>query len=37
MIAKKDQKIKLLNEEIERRKFVEGKVQRYVKNLISQN
>jgi hypothetical protein len=36
-IKKKDAKIKSLSEEIERRKFIESKVQRYVKGLISKN
>lgn len=36
-IAKRDKRIKTLTEEIERRQFVEAKVQRYVKGLIGQN
>jgi len=37
VIKKKESKIKSLLEEIERRKFIESKVQRYVKGLISKN
>jgi hypothetical protein len=37
VIKKKDAKIKSLAEEIERRKFIESKVQRYVKGLITKN
>ena len=37
VIKKKDTKIKSLTEEIERRKFIESKVQRYVKGLITKN
>jgi len=33
-MAKKDKKIKSLQDEIERRQFIEGKVQKYVKGLI---
>jgi len=37
LIKKRDAKIKSLNDEIERRKFIESKVQRYVKGLIVKN
>ena len=37
VIKKKDTKIKSLTEEIDRRKFIESKVQRYVKGLINKN
>lgn len=37
MIQKRDNKIKSLNEEIERRRFIEAKVQKYVKGLINKN
>ncbi|CDW85846.1 UNKNOWN [Stylonychia lemnae] len=37
IIIKKDKKIKVLNEEIERRQFLESKVQKYVRGLIAQN
>eukprot|EP00347_Sterkiella_histriomuscorum_P014967 403358818 len=36
-ISKKDKKIKKLHEEIERRQFLETKVQKYVKGLITKN
>ena len=36
-LALKDAKIKVLQEEIERRKFMEAKVQTYVRSLIEQN
>ena len=36
-IAKADAKVKMLNEEVERRKFMEAKVQTYVRSLIEQN
>lgn len=37
LIKKKDAKLKALADEIERRRFIESKVQRYVKGLISKN
>jgi hypothetical protein len=37
IIKKKDAKLKALADEIERRRFIESKVQRYVKGLISKN
>jgi hypothetical protein len=37
IIKKKDAKLKSLADEIERRRFIESKVQRYVKGLISKN
>lgn len=37
VIDNKDKKIKQLKEEIERRQFLEKKVQKYVKGIISQN
>ena len=37
MIKQKSQKIKSLTDEIERRKFMETKVQTYVKSLCMQN
>lgn len=36
-LVKKDKKIKSLQDEIERRQFIEAKVQKYVKGLIGQN
>ena len=36
-VAKLDTKVKSLEEEIERRRFIEGKVQTYVRSLIDQN
>lgn len=37
MIEKKEKKNKELEDEIERRKFIESKVQKYVKGIITQN
>ena len=36
-VALKDAKIKMLSEDVERRKFMEAKVQTYVRSLIDQN
>ena len=36
-IAKADAKVKMLHEEVERRKFMDAKVQTYVRSLIEQN
>ena len=36
-LVKREKKIKLQSDEIERRKFIEAKVQKYVKGLIGQN
>lgn len=37
VVEKKEKKIKELCDEIERRKFIEAKVQKYVKGIITQN